>query len=48
MGVDGYQFLPTHVRITLVIYDERGREQTYTSSARIIMSEKVAYRPEKS
>jgi prepilin-type N-terminal cleavage/methylation domain-containing protein len=48
MGVDGYQFLPTLVRITLVIYDERGREQTYTSSARIMMTERVAYRPEKS
>jgi general secretion pathway protein J len=48
MGVDGYQFLPTHVRITLVIYDERGREQTYTSSARVMMTEKVSYKPEKS
>ena len=45
MGVDGLQYLPTHVRITLVIYDERGREQTFTSSARVMMTERVAYRP---
>ena len=47
-GVDGLQYLPTHVRITLVIYDERGRPQTFTSSARIMMTERVAYRPVKS
>jgi prepilin-type N-terminal cleavage/methylation domain-containing protein len=47
-GVDGLQYLPTHVRISLTIYDERGRPQTYTSSARIMMTERVAYRPVKS
>jgi general secretion pathway protein J len=47
-GVDGLQYLPTHVRITLVIYDERGVPQTFTSSARIMMTERVAYRPVKS
>ena len=45
MGADGLQYLPTHVRITLVIYDERGQERTFTSSARIMMTERVAYRP---
>jgi general secretion pathway protein J len=45
MGVDGVQYLPTHVRITLVIYDERGQEMVFTSSARIMMTERVAYRP---
>jgi general secretion pathway protein J len=45
MGVDGAQYLPTHVRITLSIYDERGREHVFTSSARIMMTERVAYRP---
>jgi hypothetical protein len=45
MGADGVQYLPTHVRITLTIYDERGKEQVYTSSARIMMTERVAYRP---
>jgi hypothetical protein len=47
-GVDGLQYLPTHVRITLVIYDELGKPQTFTSSARIMMTERVAYRPVKS
>ena len=45
MGADGVQYLPTHIRITLVIYDERGQEQVFTSSARIMMTERVAYRP---
>ena len=45
MGADGVQYLPTHIRITLVIYDERGQEQIFTSSARIMMTERVAYRP---
>jgi type II secretory pathway pseudopilin PulG len=48
MGADGLQYLPTHVRIALTIYDEKGREQTFTSSARIMMTERVAYRPVKS
>jgi type II secretory pathway pseudopilin PulG len=47
-GVDGLQYLPTHVRITLVIYDERGMPQTFISSARIMMTERVAYKPVKS
>jgi prepilin-type N-terminal cleavage/methylation domain-containing protein len=45
LGADGLQYLPTHIRITLVIYDERGQEQVFTSSARIMMTERVAYRP---
>jgi general secretion pathway protein J len=45
MGADGLQYLPTHVRITLSIYDEKGQEQVFTSSARIMMTERVAYRP---
>lgn len=48
MGTDGLQYLPTHVRIVLTIFDEKGREQTFTSSARIMMTERVAYRPVKS
>jgi prepilin-type N-terminal cleavage/methylation domain-containing protein len=48
MGADGLQYLPTHVRIALTIYDERGQELTFTSSARIMMTERVAYRPVKS
>jgi general secretion pathway protein J len=35
----GTQFLPSHVRITLVVYDERGQEVTYGTDARIRMTE---------
>ncbi len=48
MGADGLQYLPTHVRIFLTIYDERGREVVYSSAARIQMTERVDYRPRKS
>ncbi len=44
-GADGLPYLPTHVRITLGIIDERGQEQLYTSAARIQMTERVDYRP---
>jgi hypothetical protein len=47
MGADGQQYLPTHVRIALTIIDEKGQPVTYTSSARIQMTERVAYRPVK-
>ena len=43
--MDGsYNYLPTHVRISLSIFDERGQVQTFTSSARIMMTERVGYR----
>lgn len=45
IGADGAQYLPTHVRITLGVLDERGREVLYTSAARIQMTERVDYRP---
>ena len=45
MGADGLQYLPTHVRITLVILDEKNHEMIFTSSSRIMMTERVAYRP---
>lgn len=48
MGADGQTYLPTHVRISLTVADERGQEQTYTSAARIMMTERVDYRPTKS
>jgi general secretion pathway protein J len=48
MGADGLQYLPTHVRVTLGILDERGQEQLYTSAARVIMTERVDYRPKRS
>jgi prepilin-type N-terminal cleavage/methylation domain-containing protein len=48
VGADGMQYLPSHIRIQLTIYDERGQEKTFTSSARIMMTERVAYRPVRS
>ena len=44
-SVDSRDYLPSHVRITLVVLDEYGREETYFTAARIEMTEKVAYRP---
>ena len=44
VGATGLDYLPTHVRVTLGLVDERGRETTYTSAARIHMTEPVDYR----
>lgn len=44
-GADGLDYLPTHVRITLTVIDERGQPVTYVSAARLHMSEKVIYMP---
>jgi type II secretion system protein J len=43
-GADGLPYLPTHVRVTLGLLDERGREVPFTSAARIQMTEPVDYR----
>ncbi|MES1171801.1 MAG: type II secretion system protein [Bacteroidota bacterium] len=40
----GRFFLPSHVRVALTVLDERGKEVTYATDARIQMTEKVAYR----
>jgi hypothetical protein len=45
MDASGYQYLPSHVRIALTVIDERGQEVTYTTDARIHVTEKVLYRP---
>ena len=37
-------YLPTHVRIMLTVVDERGKEVSYSTDARIQMTEKVGYR----
>jgi general secretion pathway protein J len=37
----GLERLPSHVRITLVVKDERGKEVSYSTDARIHMTEKV-------
>jgi hypothetical protein len=41
----GYQYLPSHVRIALTVIDERGQEVTYTTDARIHVTDRVGYRP---
>ena len=45
LDVTGLPYLPTHVRITLTVIDERGKEVSYSTDARIQMTEKVGYRP---
>jgi general secretion pathway protein J len=45
MGADGLPYLPTHVRVTLSLLDERGQAmKPFTSAARIQMTEPVDYR----
>jgi general secretion pathway protein J len=39
------QYLPAQVRITLTVIDERGQEVSYSTDARIQMTEKVDYKP---
>jgi general secretion pathway protein J len=45
IGADGLKYLPTQVRISLKFLDERRQEVTFTSTARIHMTERVSYRP---
>ncbi len=42
---DGQQYLPTQVRISLTVLDERGMPITFTSIARLHVLEAVDYRP---
>jgi general secretion pathway protein J len=39
LSATGYQYPPSHVRITLTVIDERGKEVTYSTDARIRMTE---------
>src|SRR6185503_2882574 len=48
LNATGTQYLPTHVRITLTVIDERGNEASYATDARIQMTEKVDYKPVRS
>jgi prepilin-type N-terminal cleavage/methylation domain-containing protein len=45
---DGLQYLPTQVRISLTILDERDMPVTFTSIARLHVLERVDYRPNRS
>lgn len=42
--VPGTGYLPSHVRIVLTVLDERGKEVSFSTDARIHMTEQVAYR----
>jgi general secretion pathway protein J len=44
LNATGTQYLPTHVRITLTVVDERGQEVTYSTDARVQMTERVGPR----
>ena len=45
LGATGMQYVPTHVRITLTVIDERGQEVSFSTDARLQMTEKVGYKP---
>jgi general secretion pathway protein J len=45
LDASGTPYLPTHVRITLTVVDERGREVDYSTDARLQITEKVGYKP---
>jgi hypothetical protein len=45
VSASGFQYPPSHVRITLTVIDERGQEVSYSTSARIRMTDRVGYRP---
>jgi general secretion pathway protein J len=45
LSATGFQYPPSHVRITLTVIDERGQEVSYSTDARIQMTERVGYRP---
>jgi general secretion pathway protein J len=44
LNATGTQYLPTHVRITLTVIDERGQEVSYSTDARVQMTERVGPR----
>ena len=45
LEASGTPYLPAHVRITLTVIDERGKEVSYSTDARIQITENVSYRP---
>jgi general secretion pathway protein J len=45
LNASGTPYLPSHVRITITVVDERGQDVSYSTDARIRMTEKVSYRP---
>jgi len=45
LDASGTPYLPAHIRITLTVVDDRGREVSYSTDARIQVTENVSYRP---
>jgi general secretion pathway protein J len=45
LDATAFPFLPTHIRIMLTVIDERGKPVSYSTDARIQVTEKVGYRP---
>lgn len=45
LDASGTPYLPSHVRITLTVTDDRGHEVSYATDARIQITENVSYRP---
>lgn len=45
VNASGTQYLPSHIRITLTVIDERGQEVSYSTDARIQTTEAVDYKP---
>ena len=45
LDASGTPYLPAHVRITLTVVDDRGKEVSYSTDARIQVTENVSYRP---
>jgi len=44
LDATGFQYLPTHVKITLTVLDDRGKEFSLSTDARLHVTEKVDYR----
>ena len=45
LDASGTPYLPAHIRITLTVVDDRGREVSYSTDARIQVTENISYRP---
>jgi hypothetical protein len=45
LDASGTPYLPAHVRISLTVTDARGHEVSYSTDARIQITENVSYRP---
>jgi len=44
IDASGFQYLPTHIKVTLTVRDDRGKEFSLSTDARIHVTERVDYR----